>query len=72
MIIARKPATYLHLAGRVGRLGQEGGKVISIVPKRSVKVGRHNRSSPSLLALEEECRVARMGSSESVHGAAAA
>jgi len=36
--LPRKPATYLHLAGRVGRLGQEGGKVISIVPKRSVKV----------------------------------
>uniref|UniRef100_A0A7S4PXA8 RNA helicase n=1 Tax=Alexandrium monilatum TaxID=311494 RepID=A0A7S4PXA8_9DINO len=36
--LPRKPEVYLHLAGRVGRLGQRGGKVISVLPKRSSKV----------------------------------
>jgi len=36
--LPRKPETYLHLAGRVGRLGQRAGKVVSIIPKRSSKV----------------------------------
>eukprot|EP00933_Yihiella_yeosuensis_P015934 TRINITY_DN13763_c0_g2_i1.p1 TRINITY_DN13763_c0_g2~~TRINITY_DN13763_c0_g2_i1.p1 ORF type:complete len:958 (-),score=146.44 TRINITY_DN13763_c0_g2_i1:320-3154(-) len=36
--IPTKPLVYCHMAGRVGRLGQKGGKVISIVPKRTAKV----------------------------------
>jgi len=36
--LPRKPEIYLHAAGRVGRLGQKSGKVVSIVPKRSTKV----------------------------------
>merc|ERR1719221_1357805 len=36
--LPRKPEVYLHLAGRVGRLGQKNGKVVSVVPKRSAKV----------------------------------
>jgi len=36
--LPRKPEVYLHLAGRVGRPGQTGAKVVSIVPKRSGKV----------------------------------
>lgn len=36
--LPRKPEVYLHLAGRVGRLGQTAGKVVSIVPKRGTKV----------------------------------
>lgn len=37
--LPQKHEIYLHAAGRVGRLGQkEGGKVISIVPKRGAKV----------------------------------
>jgi len=36
--LPQKPLKYMHLAGRVGRLGHAGGKVVSIVPKRSVKV----------------------------------
>lgn len=34
----RKPQAYLHLAGRVGRLGQPAGKVISVLPVRAKKV----------------------------------
>lgn len=36
--IPRKPEIYFHLAGRVGRLGQKGGTVVNIVPKRATKV----------------------------------
>lgn len=36
--LPRKPEVYLHLAGRVGRLGHRGGKVISVLPKRGSKV----------------------------------
>jgi len=36
--LPRKPSIYMHLAGRVGRLGQRGGKVISVVPLRGAKV----------------------------------
>ena len=32
------PKAYLHYAGRVGRLGQKAGKVVSIVPAASEKV----------------------------------
>jgi len=36
--LPRKPEIYLHLAGRVGRPGQTGAKVVSIIPKRAQKV----------------------------------
>jgi len=36
--LPRKPETYFHLAGRVGRPGQQGAKVVSILPKRGRKV----------------------------------
>lgn len=36
--LPRKPEIYLHLAGRVGRLGQRAGKVVSVLPKRGSKV----------------------------------
>eukprot|EP00403_Amphidinium_massartii_P039880 CAMPEP_0178435030 /NCGR_PEP_ID=MMETSP0689_2-20121128/33721_1 /TAXON_ID=160604 /ORGANISM="Amphidinium massartii, Strain CS-259" /LENGTH=826 /DNA_ID=CAMNT_0020057097 /DNA_START=59 /DNA_END=2539 /DNA_ORIENTATION=+ len=54
--LPRKPATYLHLAGRVGRLGQKGGKVISVVPKGSVKVldAWRNQIGPGVQILPEE------------------
>ena len=30
--LPQKPKAYLHYAGRVGRLGQKAGKVVSIIP----------------------------------------
>eukprot|EP00930_Biecheleria_cincta_P045792 TRINITY_DN31563_c0_g1_i1.p1 TRINITY_DN31563_c0_g1~~TRINITY_DN31563_c0_g1_i1.p1 ORF type:complete len:924 (+),score=149.99 TRINITY_DN31563_c0_g1_i1:70-2841(+) len=36
--ILRTPQAYLHLAGRVGRLGQPAGKVISVLPVKAKKV----------------------------------
>eukprot|EP00931_Biecheleriopsis_adriatica_P086237 TRINITY_DN60949_c0_g1_i1.p1 TRINITY_DN60949_c0_g1~~TRINITY_DN60949_c0_g1_i1.p1 ORF type:complete len:883 (-),score=151.39 TRINITY_DN60949_c0_g1_i1:20-2668(-) len=36
--LPQKFKAYAHYAGRVGRLGQPAGKVVSIIPKRSSKV----------------------------------
>jgi len=36
--LPRKPSIYMHLAGRVGRLGHNQGKVVSVLPKRGSKV----------------------------------
>lgn len=36
--LPQKPKAYLHYAGRVGRLGQKAGKVVSIIPVAGEKV----------------------------------
>ena len=36
--LPQKPKAYLHYAGRVGRLGQKAGKVVSIIPAAGEKV----------------------------------
>ncbi|CAJ1335612.1 unnamed protein product [Effrenium voratum] len=36
--LPQKPSAYMHYAGRVGRLGQKPGKVVSILPKAGAKV----------------------------------
>ena len=36
--LPQKPHAYMHYAGRVGRLGQKAGKVVSIIPKAGQKV----------------------------------
>jgi len=53
-----KPATYLHMAGRVGRLGQRRGKVVSIVSQNGVKVLDSWRSQigPGVEFREEKVR----------------
>jgi len=56
--LPRKPDVYLHLAGRVGRLGQKGGKVVSIVTKRGTKVldAWSNQIGPEVRFEEERIR----------------
>eukprot|EP00929_Paragymnodinium_shiwhaense_P114621 TRINITY_DN83071_c0_g1_i1.p1 TRINITY_DN83071_c0_g1~~TRINITY_DN83071_c0_g1_i1.p1 ORF type:complete len:938 (+),score=194.47 TRINITY_DN83071_c0_g1_i1:41-2815(+) len=53
--LPRKPAVYLHLAGRVGRLGQKSGKVVSVVSKRGAKVLRswQNQIGPGVKFRQE-------------------
>eukprot|EP00438_Fugacium_kawagutii_P008951 Skav215547 [mRNA] locus=scaffold3091:105684:112572:- [translate_table: standard] len=36
--VPQKPKAYLHYAGRVGRLGQKAGRVVSIIPAAGEKV----------------------------------
>ena len=36
--LPQRPRAYMHYAGRVGRLGQKPGKVVSIIPKAGQKV----------------------------------
>lgn len=54
--LPRKPAVYMHLAGRVGRLGQKYGKVVSVLPVRGAKVLRswEKQIGPNVKFLEEQ------------------
>jgi len=54
--IPTKPEYYLHMAGRAGRLGHKGGKVVSIVPNRATKVlhAWRNKIGPGIFFDEEE------------------
>ena len=62
--LPQKVKNYLHLAGRVGRLGQKAGKVVSILPKAGQKVLRAWQSKIGPGVRFEEEKVKRLRSEE--------
>ena len=62
--LPQKPSAYLHYAGRVGRLGQRAGKVVSIIPRAGEKVLQSwaSKIGPGVKFEEEE--IERLRSAE--------
>ncbi|CAL1154337.1 unnamed protein product [Cladocopium goreaui] len=54
--LPQKPKAYLHYAGRVGRLGQKAGKVVSIIPAAGENVlnGWSSKIGPGVQFREEK------------------
>ena len=62
--LPQRPHAYMHYAGRVGRLGQKAGKVVSIVPQAGQKVLKAwaSKIGPGVKIREE--RIMRIRSAE--------